>query len=284
MNSGRNAKGSHGDSANPVTPNPSSASVIAIRVREPATRPATTSAAVTAPAPKTPMMAPASVSACPKVCANAGASVLIGSEANPTLITISRKSTSCGSRRSSAMLSRNDGDSSRSCSRGRMTSSAPASRRYEKALSRNAAGIPSQTIAPAALAGPSASDEQQLAPVDAVGDGARPRRQDEDRDELRKVEDAEQEHRVGEAEDEQGGREVLKPGSAGRRRVPEEVRTEVARPQHPRGCARTYVPPRRLHPGCLPSSTGSGRGGRRAERRPRKPFSGGRRGRNSSDL
>jgi hypothetical protein len=65
-------------------------SVAAMRRREPAVRPATMNAAVTAPAPKTPMISPETVSAYSNSAAKAGASVFTGSEANPTAATIRR--------------------------------------------------------------------------------------------------------------------------------------------------------------------------------------------------
>ena len=57
-----NPSGSHGTTENVRMPPPSSASVIAIRRREPVTRPATRNAAITAPVPKQATIAPAHVS------------------------------------------------------------------------------------------------------------------------------------------------------------------------------------------------------------------------------
>jgi hypothetical protein len=130
--------------------------VIAIRLREPATRPATSSAAVTAPAPNAPMMNPATVSFRPKAWANAGASVFTGSEANPTAATTIRKASRRGSarRRPKASRRREPSRGAVSSARGRITSSAAMKTRYESELSRNEAGIPRYSTDAAPNAGP----------------------------------------------------------------------------------------------------------------------------------
>src|ERR687887_500267 len=155
-NSRTKPSGSQGESANAITPPPSSESVIAIRLREPATRPATKSAAVTAPAPKAPMMKPATVSFRSKACAKAGASVLTGSEANPTAATTIRKARRRGSSRSrpSASRRREVPRSAVSCGRGRIARRAPTKTRYENEFSRNEAGMPRYSTDAAPSAGP----------------------------------------------------------------------------------------------------------------------------------
>jgi hypothetical protein len=115
-----------------------------MRQREPATRPATTSAAVTAPAPKAPTIRPAQVSGRPYACAKAGDNVFTGSEANPTIATINRNAASSGLCRRSWKLSRTRDSArlARSCVRGRTTTSATMKTPYDTALTANEAGIP----------------------------------------------------------------------------------------------------------------------------------------------
>jgi hypothetical protein len=67
-------------------------------------------------------------------------------------------------------------------------------------------------------------DEQQPPAVEAVGRAPGPRDERQDRDELAKVEHAEQERRVRLPVDEQRGGEVLEPGAARGERVAGEVR------------------------------------------------------------
>jgi hypothetical protein len=89
-------------------------------------------------------------------------------------------------------------------------------------------------------------DEQQPAPVEAVGRAARPGREKQDRRELGERQDTEQELRSGEPEDEDRGGEVLEPGSARRQGVAEEVRAESPRPDE--GQRGTRADLRRLRP------------------------------------
>ena len=88
------------------------------------------------------------------MCANAGDSVLTGSDPKPTHITITSDIASCGSARISPMLSRRDARAASTCGCG-VTSSRPAtSARYERELSANAQGIPSVAMIAAAVTGP----------------------------------------------------------------------------------------------------------------------------------
>ncbi|OLE30759.1 MAG: hypothetical protein AUG43_02440 [Actinobacteria bacterium 13_1_20CM_3_68_10] len=90
--------------------------------------------------------------------------------------------------------------------------------------------------------GEALGDQQQLAAVEPVGEAPGPRRQHQDRDELREVEDAEQQRRVRQPVDQQRRGEVLEPRPARRERVADEVRSEIALPDDPPDRPRTGYP------------------------------------------